>query len=733
MMDSEEWKESAIIVAPPLKPDKTWCERRWRPNFGLVLAILVALATVSGSLAIGLLFWRALQDGNAALVKDLDAATLTTVSEQLVLASAIPRIAITQANSFLVNEMLFGGNILSLSNDQLRRVLFAASLSNFDGVLVGLADGSIIGYSGPMVAPFTFFNTTNTTTHQVSIYRTDLLGRPVQLQRVVQPLDVRTRPWFQVAQSVQRLPGSQVNWTNPEVLRNCECQGIYASRPITLGSRFAGAIASTLRLETLSGRLNATLIGKTGEAFLLDRIGNLVGLSDPQRLNFSFTSALVPAENITDPTFRDLISYLMSLSNSSFDKIPVIQPPVFRTLNGIVYIVSSLRVAEVTGLNWTAVIIVPRSDYFSVSDEAATLALIAGALAVVGVVVITVITSMVLLSIPLLRLAKGMDYAAKSLEVPPLQPRRPSFIDEVARMEQAYSNMAHGVYSFGKYVPRPVVKALVQEAQEPRVSVTSRECTFFFSDIADFTRVAESVDEQLLNTIITEYFAEMERILFELDGITTDFLGDGVFVFWNAPIPREDHALVACEAALRQQTCLEQLRVKWNERGWPMLYCRMGINTGPCLVGSFGSPNHLKYTVLGDAVNVASRLEQLNKFFATRIIVGHRTWEMVHHAFLARPLQVVVLKGKQAPTKVYELLARAPDATPHQRWFVHRNTAMLDEYMQRNFPKARAIACEILEEFPEDVPAALMRDKCTELINMPPDETWTPIYRLAEK
>ncbi len=376
-------------------------------------------------------------------------------------------------------------------------------------------------------------------------------------------------------------------------------------------------------------------------------------------------------------------------------------------------------------------VIIPRSDYFAVSDSAAVAAIIVGVITVVGIIVITILLSLFLLTRPLLLLARGMNVTATSLEVPPVTRRR-SFIHEVATIEEAYANMAHGVYSFGKYVPKPVVKALVQDSKEPQVSVSSRECTFFFSDIVGFTSTAETSSEAVLNTLVTEYFAEMEKILFRLDGITTDFLGDGLFVFWNAPLLRPDHALLACEAALRQQGRLRELRESWRGRGLPELSVRIGINTGPCLVGSFGSENHLKYTVIGDAVNVASRLEQLNKRYDTEIIIGPNTYELVKEEFVARPLELVLLKGKGESTKVYELLCFRAEASPEMLLLVEQSHKMLDCYVNADFVSCSYWAGEILNSFPLDKTALVMKVECTNLCQYVPSD-WSPVHKLDEK
>ncbi len=724
------WAQGVIPLS--LLPEKKE-RQRFKLTFGFTLSVIVALGALAGVLAIGLLFYEAVQQGNGALAVDIDKLALASTLQQLTSLSLIPREALAIMTAFLVGEQVQNPEFLSLQNDQLRRLLFAASLGTFDGVFLAFPDGTLTGYVGPMVAPFVYVNSSkglNGTTSLHVFSANNSLGTPTQLMANISNFDARSFNWFQSAVRQPRMPLGQVTWTDTELLAYCDCLGITASKPVRRSSRLIAVIGNTLRLASLSLALNTSAIGKTGQAFLIDRNGNLAALSDPARLNFSFAAQLTSATLVDDPVFRDMIAYLLSQSGGRFDSVPTIAPK-FVTFAGVSHLFATTRVAPATGLNWTAVVIIPRSDYFAVSDNAATGALIAGILTGVGVVVITILTTMLLLTRPLLRLARSMNTTAISFEVP-LVPRKRSFIHEVASIEEAYANLAHGVYSFGKYVPRPVVKALIQDSKKPQVNVQSRECTFFFSDIVGFTSMAEAVSEVVLNMIIAEYFAEMETILFGLEGITTDFLGDGLFVFWNAPLLRPDHACLACEAALRQQERLAELRRSWSEKGLPELSIRIGINTGPCLVGSFGSDNHLKYTVIGDAVNVASRLEQLNKRYQTGTIVGPTTYENVKDDFIMRPLDVVLLKGKGEPTKVYELLCRRRDAPPQILLLAEQSTKMLSCYVTADFSACSFWAQEILASFPLDVPAKIMLEECGKLCQDVPVE-WTPVRKLSEK
>lgn len=481
----------------------------------------------------------------------------------------------------------------------------------------------------------------------------------------------------------------------------------------------------------MSDALNTTKMGSNGEAFLFDKLGNVVGMSNARRLNFTF-NALTSARNLSDPLLSAIVEVVLARSlDGTFAEIPVI-PSEILVLAGVPYLFSSWRLAASSDLNWTTVIVIPRDDYFAVSDVAVRQALIIGIFTVLFLIGMTVVTSILFITLPLRRLANGMDVLAENLEVPLLRQRRPSFIHEVAKIESSFGHMAAGINCFSKFVPGPVVRQLIKDARDPQVSVSRRECTFFFSDIVQFTSIAERVDEDCLSILLSEYFGAMESILRDLEGITTDYFGDELFVFWGAPSFQEKHAILACEAALRQQKMLKCMRETWVSRGLPEIYARMGINTGSCLVGNFGSSNHLKYTVMGDAVNVASRLEQLNKLFGTEIMIGEKTFRVVKDSFLCRVLHLVILKGKSEPTKVYELLCRAESATEKERLLADLSERLLNCFLDGNLEGAVQVADSILERFPRDVPTMLLKRRCEEAASKP-KEDWKPALELFEK
>lgn len=248
-------------------------------------------------------------------------------------------------------------------------------------------------------------------------------------------------------------------------------------------------------------------------------------------------------------------------------------------------------------------------------------------------------------------------------------------ISEVLIMKESLENMKKGLRSFQKYVPRDLVAELIGLQKEAVLGTEKAEVTVFFCDLANFTNASESLANEDLNHLLTGYFDLVTRIL-QAHGATVDkFIGDAVMAFWNAPKPTPDHAWKAAVAALEVQRGLKKLALEWGSRGLPPLATRIGLNSGTVLVGNVGHQNRLSYTVLGDAVNLASRLESLNKYYGTSILAGEETLLALGNRVAWRPVDKVAVKGKTQGTFIGELAAVEPDwwATYRRAWDLYRS------------------------------------------------------------
>jgi adenylate cyclase len=221
--------------------------------------------------------------------------------------------------------------------------------------------------------------------------------------------------------------------------------------------------------------------------------------------------------------------------------------------------------------------------------------------------------------------------------------------------------------AFQHFVPPVVVKRILQSPESLRLGGEKRDLTLFFSDLAGFTSLSEVMAPEDLVRNLNEYLDRMTESVHAYEGTLDKYVGDAIVAFWGAPDLRPDHALLACRAALASQNELQIFRAKLKMAGLPDFNARIGLNKGPVTVGFVGARKRFQYTVIGDDVNLASRLEGANKAYGTSILISESTRTAVGEAVLAREVDLLRVKGKQRPVRVYELMALTAEATDVQR------------------------------------------------------------------
>lgn len=308
-----------------------------------------------------------------------------------------------------------------------------------------------------------------------------------------------------------------------------------------------------------------------------------------------------------------------------------------------------------------------------------------------------------------------------------------STIAEVDQLISAVEDMKASLRSFGKYVPTALVRELITTGQEAKLGGQEAELTVFFSDIADFTRISEQLRPAELVAHVGDYLGEMSELVLANQGTVDKYIGDAVMAFWGAPTPVANHPLQACRTALACQQRLAELRIKWLAEGKPDLFTRIGLHTGEMIVGNMGSHNRLNYTVIGDAVNLASRLEGLNKYYGTAILISQVTWLRVQDQLLARPVDCVAVKGKRQGLVIYELLADRAAATPQQVALAESAEAAMTAYLARNFTKAEQAFAQVLAQQPGDLAAQTLQKRCAAFVQTPPPADWDGSYQMVSK
>ncbi len=286
--------------------------------------------------------------------------------------------------------------------------------------------------------------------------------------------------------------------------------------------------------------------------------------------------------------------------------------------------------------------------------------------------------------------------------------------------------------AFGQYLSPTVVEDLAEHPEKVRLGGEVREVTVFFSDIAGFTTISEALQAEALVELLNEYLDEMTAIVFAHGGTLDKYIGDAVMAFWNAPTDQPDHALRGCRTALAMQRRLAELRPQWAARGFPEIHIRAGLATGPVTVGNFGGRDRFDYTVMGDRVNLAARLEGANKEYGSAIMISEETYQHVREHVVARELDVLRVKGKEEPVAVYELLALAGEALPVPEALAAYREGIA-RYRARSFPEALRLMEEACEKDPECAPARVYLDRLRHYAEHPPPEDWDGVFTMTSK
>lgn len=264
--------------------------------------------------------------------------------------------------------------------------------------------------------------------------------------------------------------------------------------------------------------------------------------------------------------------------------------------------------------------------------------------------------------------------------------------------------------AFSRYVPAKIVDQIMDQPEILRLGGEKRVLSVLFSDIAGFTSLSEKMSPQDLVGLLNEYLTEMTGVILEEEGIIDKFVGDAIMAEFGVPIPIDDHADRAVMAGLKMQRRLAVLREQWAQRGLPELTCRVGINSGKMLVGNMGSHQVFDYTVIGDAVNLASRLEGANKYYDTDLMISEYTFgRLTPNRFRIRVLDVIKVAGKTKAVKVYEVYGlQSEQFQPEKLKYYDVFEKAFGAYLGQNFSEALEGFNEALSLSPNDLPAGEM-------------------------
>jgi adenylate cyclase len=511
------------------------------------------------------------------------------------------------------------------------------------------------------------------------------------------------------------------------------CSAVSAARGIS-----AGAVCVDITLGDLALFIGSVKVGETGRAFIADKNLNVLAAPQQNRASEGYTARpeSIELKNLTAFGNAEFHAAYVAM-NKKLKKLQKnkrwlkTRKPFYFDFKhaGSRYVGIFTQFPRYTGLDWQAGVIIPEDEFFYFVRRNTRIVIAASTALVLLAVVLGYIFSR-RLSRPLNELAHEMDKiqnfdlsSGKTIV---------SSITDVQNMVTSFYKMRQGLRSFGKFVPADLVRQLIAQEGDAHLQGEKRQLTVHFSDIEGFTTISENIPPEQLVELLAEYLGEMSRIIAEENGTVDKYIGDAVMAFWGAPQSVADHAHRAARAALRCQKRLAELETKWQAEGKPVFRARIGLNTGDMIVGNMGSAERLNYTVIGDAVNLASRLEGINKYYGTWIIIGETTQKLIADAYATRLLDFVAVKGKSEAIRIYELVSEKnaiDDETA--RFIAHYETAM-GHYRNQQWDAAEKEFRAALGVRPDEA-AAMMLGRIAEFRHQSPPAGWNGEYVMSSK
>lgn len=531
--------------------------------------------------------------------------------------------------------------------------------------------------------------------------------------------DPRLRPWFQIAR--YKKAGTWFIYPILNIDTNTTELGIASAIPIyNKNGILRGVFSLDMPLSTINNYVKTINITKDSTVFVVDDLGNLIS---------AFSGDTHVFDSFKMPKIKDIN---MPWANEAFNLYIKTKQPSFEFIHDHnKFIAAFAEISATAGEHtWFVGVVTPIQDIIAPLQKSTLISLfVALGGILIGIFLSTIFASSI--SKPVNTLALDADLICE-LQLDKLH-KVFSHIKEVAQMADAFIKMKNALHSFQRYMPINLVKNLVTTGKVAEVGGELKEITIVFSDVENFTPISEKMLPTDLTRYLSEYFQVATKIIHSNFGTVDKYIGDGVMAFWGAPLDDPQHALHACQTTLQLSKAFKQLNEKWRSENKPIIATRIGINTGTAVVGNVGSDDRLSYTAVGDAVNLASRLENLNKIYGTYSIISDFTYQLVKEHFNCRLLDKVAVKGKTQEVYIYELISEK--TTEPDKKLEHFNSIFntaFSYYEKGDWTTALKLFENLLHEYPEDKLAKLFIERCIAFQQHSP-QNWTGVWVVSEK
>ncbi len=545
--------------------------------------------------------------------------------------------------------------------------------------------------------------------------------------------DPRNRPWYQGA-----VADGGLYWTGVYVFHSDQMPGVTVAVPrLDATGRVLGVLSVDIGLKEMSTFLHDRIrVGKSGQAFLMDGDLRLIAVKDVDQLVMADagTRRLRHLAESAAPEIRALAT--RDEARAYFHRVfaapsgTEVEARTIRYSAGgrdFVATLMPIRVGEKR--RWIAGVVAPEDEFLAGARRANLRALATAiAFALVALIIGVFLARMIARSLEVL-VSESSRVRNMEIDSTPASSR----FREVNEVLTAFEGMKTGLRAFQKFVPVKLVRSLIEQQRDVALGGEPRTLTIFFSDIRDFSRISEQLEPAELAESLAVYLSTITQCIASRHGTVDKYIGDAVMAFWGAPQEVPDHANQACAAALDAQAQLRAMRR--DNPALPDFFTRIGVHTAEVVVGNFGSDDRLNYTVLGDGVNLASRLEGVNKFFGTEILISEATRDRVADRFVTRRIGLVGVKGREQPCVTYELIGLHADADADatiESVIAHYEDG-LTRYLARDWSGAVAAFEAVLALAPGDGPSRVLLDLSRAYLAEPPADDWTGVISIETK
>ena len=532
--------------------------------------------------------------------------------------------------------------------------------------------------------------------------------------------DPRTRPWYKAVR-----PETGIYWSDVYRFQSTHELGITGSCPILdQGGTLQGVVGVDITLESLAEFVASQRLAKNGKIFIINDTGEVITAGRRADDEASGERGRLPRLNDLEiPWFEEAYRKHMASGAEILSS----------TTGGRTYLGFFFRFPADFDKKWKIAAVIPEAEVVGPTRKIIYKALlITVLLTVVCLLLVYAASGWITRPVKRLALQAGKIKDFKLEEVTGVQ----SILTEIRSLNDAFIAMKSGLASFGRYVPAELVRQLIATGREARLGGERTRLAILFTDIVGFTALCETITAEELMLQLSTYLERLTRIVEQEQGTVDKYIGDAIMAFWGAPREVENPALLACRAALSCSKAVGDLNRHWRAEEKPAMPTCFGIHFGETIVGNVGSSQRMNYSIFGDNVNLASRLEGINRIYGTKIIVSQSVYEAVGRRMICRPLDIVAVKGKKKSIAIHELLAaKNDDGAEALVSFCARFTKGIDEYRGHNWERALAVFERLQEESPNDRPVKLYIKRCRNIIDgsvtVPPD--WDGSVMMNEK